>query len=134
MLAVTANNVRSRHWTIYGGKYTSWHVLLGEIYDYLNEATDKVAENVVQSGGLPARSMADFIDGAMDNDTQESTLVVDWKYMVRYTAMELRRIIDYINDNASAFDECTLNDLTGIGSKLKHYEMFCNQTLKEAPM
>ena len=36
-IAVTTQNVRGRHWTLYGEHYKSWHPFFDEVYKKLNE-------------------------------------------------------------------------------------------------
>jgi starvation-inducible DNA-binding protein len=47
------NGVRMAHWTVKGPQFAALHVLFEGFYDQLGEATDDIAERVVQLGGTP---------------------------------------------------------------------------------
>jgi starvation-inducible DNA-binding protein len=48
------NGVRMAHWTVRGPHFAALHGLFETFYDQLGEATDDLAERVVQLGGTPA--------------------------------------------------------------------------------
>ncbi len=47
------NGVRMAHWTVRGPHFAALHALFETFYDQLGEATDEIAERVVQLGGTP---------------------------------------------------------------------------------
>lgn len=47
------NGVRMAHWTVRGPQFAALHALFETFYDQLGEATDEIAERVVQLGGTP---------------------------------------------------------------------------------
>jgi starvation-inducible DNA-binding protein len=47
------NGVRMAHWTVRGPHFAALHALFETFYDQLGEATDDIAERVVQLGGTP---------------------------------------------------------------------------------
>lgn len=127
-IAVTTQNVRGRHWTLYGEHYKSWHPFFDEVYKKLNEAADNVAELIVQLGGVPIHSMSGFIETSAVADM---VTLGDWRRYVGKTRDELAEIIEIINtnDKAGVWDSAASNDLTQIASTLRHYYMFAAQTL-----
>ena len=127
-IAVTTQNVRGRHWTLYGEHYKSWHPFFDEVYKKLNEAADNVAELIVQLGGVPIHSMSGFIETSAVADM---VTLGDWRRYVGETRDELAEIIEIINtnDKAGVWDSAASNDLTQIASTLRHYYMFAAQTL-----
>ena len=127
-IAVTTQNVRGRHWTLYGEHYKSWHPFFDEVYKKLNEAADNVAELIVQLGGVPIHSMSGFIETSAVADM---VTLGDWRRYVGDTRDELAEIIEIINtnDKAGVWDSAASNDLTQIASTLRHYYMFAAQTL-----
>ena len=127
-IAVTTQNVRGRHWTLYGEHYKSWHPFFDEVYKKLNEAADNVAELIVQLGGVPIHSMSGFIETSAVADM---VTLGDWRRYVGETRDELAEIIEIINtnDKAGVWDSAASNDLTQIASTLRHYYMFPAQTL-----
>jgi starvation-inducible DNA-binding protein len=129
-IAVTTQNVRGRHWTLYGEHYKSWHPFFDEVYKKLNEAADNVAELIVQLGGVPVHSMSGFIETSVVADM---VTLGDWRRYVRETRDELAEIIEIINknDKEGVWDGAASNDLTQIASTLRHYYMFAAQTLLE---
>ena len=124
-IAVTTQNVRGRHWTLYGEHYKSWHPFFDEVYKKLNEAADNVAELIVQLGGVPIHSMSGFIETSAVADM---VTLGDWRRYVGETRDELAEIIN-TNDKAGVWDSAASNDLTQIASTLRHYYMFAAQTL-----
>lgn len=129
-IAVTTQNVRGRHWTLYGPHYKSWHPFFDEVYKELNKAADNVAELIVQLGGLPVHSMSGFLETSAVSDM---VTLSDWHRYVRDTRDELAEIIGMINkgDKEGIWDGAASNDLTQIASTLRHYYMFAAQTLLE---
>ena len=129
MLAVTTNNIKARHWTLTGEQYRSWHLQLDEIYQDLAEATDNVAELVVQRGGIPPFSLEKFLELSTIEDIKNTG---SYEVYLGDTRDELIAIIEYINqyDKVGVWDGAASNDLTGIASKLYHWYMFLEQTLK----
>ena len=127
-IAVTTQNVRGRHWTLYGEHYKSWHPFFDEVYKKLSEAADNVAELIVQLGGVPIHSMSGFIETSAVADM---VTLGDWRRYVGETRDELAEIIEIINtnDKAGVWDSAASNDLTQIASTLRHYYMFAAQTL-----
>ena len=112
-IAVTTQNVRGRHWTLYGEHYKSWHPFF---------------ELIVQLGGVPIHSMSGFIETSAVADM---VTLGDWRRYVGETRDELAEIIEIINtnDKAGVWDSAASNDLTQIASTLRHYYMFAAQTL-----
>lgn len=47
------NGVRMAHWNVRGPHFAALHALFETFYDQLGEATDDIAERVVQLGGTP---------------------------------------------------------------------------------
>lgn len=47
------NGVRMAHWTVRGPQFAALHALFETFYDQLGEATDDLAERIVQLGGTP---------------------------------------------------------------------------------
>lgn len=47
------NGVRMAHWTVRGRQFAALHALFETFYGQLNEATDEIAERIVQLGGTP---------------------------------------------------------------------------------
>lgn len=47
------NAARMAHWTVRGPQFAALHALFETFYDQLGEASDDVAERVVQLGGTP---------------------------------------------------------------------------------
>ena len=127
--AVSANNVHGRHVNLTGSKFRSWHLEFQEIYEYLYDALDNVMELVVQRGGIPSHSFRVFLE---TSEIDDEVIVPDWDRAVATTRDELKYLIDYINKYAemNVFDAAAANDLAAIASKLYHYYMFCEQTLK----
>lgn len=47
------NAIRMAHWTVKGPQFAALHALFETFYDQMGEATDDIAERVVQLGGTP---------------------------------------------------------------------------------
>lgn len=128
-LAVCAQNVKARHWTLTGDHFEGWHPFLDEVYKRLQKAVDAVAEIIVQRGGIPVHTMAGYVGLA---DILEMETIGTWERYVSETAYELFHIIEYINsyDRDGAWDAAASNSLSAIADDLYHYLMFCRQSLK----
>lgn len=126
-LAVVESNVKARHWTLIGHKFRSWHLEFDEIAGVVRESKDAVAEIIIQLGDIPVYNFEGFVRKSL---VPNIVTLGDWEQMVRTTAIELSTIIKFINDNNKIFDAATSNDVSAIASKLRHYYMFCAQTLR----
>lgn len=128
-LAVCAQNVKARHWTLTRDHFEGWHPFLDEVYKRLQKAVDTVAEIIVQRGGIPVHTMPGYIGLAQ---LSEMETIGTWERYVSETAEELFHIIEYINsyDRDGAWDAAASNSLSAIADDLYHYLMFCRQSLK----
>lgn len=127
-LAVVESNVKARHWTLIGSKFKSWHLEFDDIADAVREAKDMVAEIIIQLGDIPVYNFEGFIQKSL---VPNIATLSDWRRMVEATGAELAAIIKFINENNHIFDAATSNDVAAIAAKLRHYYMFCAQTIKE---
>ena len=63
-LVVEYHKLQNFHWYVKGKDFFNAHAKLEEYYDYINEAIDEVAENLLMMGGKPLASLKDFLANA----------------------------------------------------------------------
>lgn len=60
-LAVEAHKLQHFHWYVKGRGFFTLHAKLEEYYDFISEAVDAVAENILMLGGQPLSTMKELL-------------------------------------------------------------------------
>lgn len=60
-LVVEYHKLQNFHWYVKGKDFFQAHAKLEELYGYINEAIDEVAENILMLEGKPLASIKDFL-------------------------------------------------------------------------
>ena len=68
-----SNRVQEAHWNVKGANFGPLHELFGEIYDFLTDSADLVAERIVQLGG---QAIADPSGGPLFGDDMSLLLAL----------------------------------------------------------
>ena len=63
-LVVEYHKLQNFHWYVKGKDFFPVHAKLEELYDYVNEAVDEVAEHLLMIGGKPKASLKEFLEAA----------------------------------------------------------------------
>ena len=63
-LNVFYRKLQNYHWNVKGKDFFQAHAKLEELYGYINEAVDEVAENLLMLNAKPFASLRDFLDNA----------------------------------------------------------------------
>lgn len=61
-LVVEYHKLQNFHWYVKGNDFFTAHAKLEELYHYINEAIDEVAENILMLNGKPAASLKEFLE------------------------------------------------------------------------
>lgn len=61
-LVVEYHKLQNFHWYVKGSDFFTAHAKLEELYNYINEAIDEVAENILMLNGKPACSLKVFLE------------------------------------------------------------------------
>lgn len=61
-LVVEYHKLQNFHWYVKGKDFFQAHAKLEELYGYINEAIDEVAENILMLEGKPLASIKDFLE------------------------------------------------------------------------
>lgn len=61
-LVVEYHKLQNFHWYVKGSDFFTAHAKLEELYNYINEAIDEVAENILMLNGKPAGSLKEFLE------------------------------------------------------------------------
>jgi starvation-inducible DNA-binding protein len=114
------NALRMAHWTVSGPHFAALHELFGRFYGQMGEATDDIAERVVQLGGTPdgttqligARTRLAPYDAAMRDGLSHVSALAE-----RYAALAAAARAG-IASTAEAGDADTSDLLTGVSRML----------------
>jgi starvation-inducible DNA-binding protein len=115
-----ANGLRMAHWTVRGAQFAALHEMFGGFYGQVGEATDDLAERVVQLGGTPdgttqligARTRLPPYDPALRDGLAHVAALAD-----RYAALAAATRAG-IASTAEAGDADTSDLLTGVSRML----------------
>ncbi len=73
-LVVEYHKLQNFHWYIKGKDFFTVHAKLEEYYNYLNEAIDEVAENILMIGSNPVASLSGYLKLAKIEEASEKHL------------------------------------------------------------
>lgn len=86
---VTAQNARFCHWNVVGPMFEDNHEMFGELYDYLAEKADDLAERVRALQEYPMSGLANYLaetpikeySGEMTAADMQKSMVADLEYI-----------------------------------------------------
>ena len=111
-------NVRGYHWNVKGPNFFILHQKFEELYEFLNETADALAERVQMLGGVPLHSFTDY--GKL-SEIKEDTNKSDGKLTVQGVLDGLKVLLKKERDIAAMAaeegDEATIDLVTGLISK-----------------
>lgn len=64
-LVVEYHKLQNFHWYVKGKDFFTAHAKLEELYDYINETIDEVAELILMTNGQPKANLKDFLETAV---------------------------------------------------------------------
>lgn len=73
-LVVEYHKLQNFHWYIKGKDFFTVHAKLEEYYNYINEAIDEVAENILMIGSNPVASLSGYLKLAKIEEADEKHL------------------------------------------------------------
>lgn len=122
-LEVAYANAKGRHWTVYGTKFRSMHLLLDDTAQSLREGADKVAETVRVLGDVPFHTLSSFV---RNSHVEEAKTVPDAFQMAIDMRNDLNVVVDMVHAGvkAKSYDPTTENDVLNITSTLRHWILF----------
>ena len=95
-LVVEYHKLQNYHWYVKGKDFFQAHAKLEELYGYINEAVDEVAENLLMLNAKPFASLRDFLDNA---DIEEAKMEqVKSKYIYREILKDFNVLLASIKD------------------------------------
>lgn len=74
-LVVEYHKLQNFHWYVKGKDFFPVHAKLEELYDYVNEAVDEVAEHLLMIGGKPKASLKEFLEAASIKEAESKSIV-----------------------------------------------------------
>ena len=74
-LNVLYRKLQNFHWYVKGKDFFPVHAKLEELYDYVNEAVDEVAEHLLMIGGKPKASLKEFLEAASIKEAESKSIV-----------------------------------------------------------
>lgn len=74
-LVVEYHKLQNFHWYVKGKDFFPVHAKLEELYDYVNEAVDEVAEHLLMIGGKPKASLKEFLEVASIKEAESKSIV-----------------------------------------------------------
>lgn len=101
-LVVEYHKLQNFHWYIKGKDFFTIHAKLEEYYNYINEAIDEIAENILMIGFQPVASLKEFmelskIEEAKDQQLSSkeiyNTVLKDFNYLLE-AIKEIKQLAD----------------------------------------
>lgn len=101
-LVVEYHKLQNFHWYIKGKDFFTIHAKLEEYYNYINEAIDEIAENILMIGFQPVASLKGFmelskIEEAKDQQLSSkeiyNTVLKDFNYLLE-AIKEIKQLAD----------------------------------------
>lgn len=103
---VEYHKLQSFHWYIKGKDFFTVHAKLEELYNFINQAIDEVAEAILMSGNKPAASLAEFLEISKIKEVNSQhivskevyeTVLSDFNYLLN-NIKEIKEIADNQNN------------------------------------
>lgn len=102
-LVVEYHKLQNYHWYVKGKDFFQAHAKLEELYGYINDAVDEVAENLLMLNARPFASLKDFLDNA---DIEEARMEqVKSKYIYREVLKDFNLLLVAVKDIKKDADE-----------------------------
>ena len=93
ILTVFSNDVKTAHWNIVGKDFLGVHIELGDLYDFLTESIDKIAE------------MGKAQNEIINNPSTAIIRVQDWE-SIEIDDSDTNEIISYVINNGNIALDC----------------------------
>lgn len=93
-LVVEYHKLQNFHWYVKGKDFFTAHAKLEELYDYVNEAVDEVAELILMTGGKPKATLKEFL--ATSVITEVETNYMDSNSVFRAVLEDFNLILDAV--------------------------------------
>ena len=95
-LVVEYHKLQNYHWYVKGKDFFQAHTKLEELYGYINEAVDEVAENILMLEGKPLASLKDFLENAQIEEANMES--IKSKYIYREVLKDFSYLLELVLD------------------------------------
>ena len=95
-LVVEYHKLQNYHWYVKGKDFFQAHAKLEELYGYINEAVDEVAENILMLEGKPIASLKDFLENAEIEEAKMES--IKSKYIFREVLKDFSYLLELVLD------------------------------------
>ncbi len=102
-LVVEYHKLQNFHWYVKGKDFFNAHAKLEEYYDYINEAIDEVAENLLMMGGKPLASLKDFLANASIEEAEMKE--IKSKEIYKIVLADFRILLEEVKEIKVSADE-----------------------------
>lgn len=102
-LVVEYHKLQNFHWYVKGKDFFNAHAKLEEYYDYINEAIDEVAENLLMMGGKPLASLKDFLANASIEEAEMKE--IKSKEIYKVVLADFRILLEEVKEIKVSADE-----------------------------
>lgn len=102
-LVVEYHKLQNFHWYAKGKDFFTVHAKLEEYYDYINEAVDEVAENILMMNGKPLASLKDFINHASIEEAEMKEMKS--KEIFKIVLADFKALLDEVTEIKKQADE-----------------------------
>lgn len=96
-----SNRTQEAHWNVKGPSFGPLHELFGDVYDFLIDASDLIAERIAQ---LDGKAVADPCGDPLSGD--EITLLVTIQEMAEQLAAQYLSIVQLTEEDPTTNDIC----------------------------
>lgn len=102
-LVVEYHKLQNFHWYVKGKDFFQVHAKLEEIYDYINEAVDEVAENLLMIGGKPVGSLKKMMEIAQIEEAEDES--IKSKHIFKEVLKDFNYLLDLVKEIKVSADE-----------------------------
>ena len=102
-LVVEYHKLQNFHWYVKGKDFFQVHAKLEELYDYINEAIDEVAENLLMMNGKPVGSLKKMLEIAQIEEASDES--IKSKYIFKEVLKDFNYLLDLVKEIKASADE-----------------------------
>ncbi len=114
---VLYTKTRNYHWNVTGPNFTEYHTFFEELYDFVDEQIDEIAERIRTLGHFPLASLHEFlaVTRLLETKHQQSTALAMMQELLNDHETIIRMLRHDVQVTAEEFGDAGTSDfLTGL--------------------
>lgn len=102
-LVVEYHKLQNFHWYVKGKDFFQVHAKLEELYNYINESIDEVAENLLMIGGKPVGSLKKVLEIATIEEVDDES--IKSKHIFKEVLRDFNFLLDLVYEIKAIADD-----------------------------